>query len=111
MSDKPTIHATLDDIEAEGKPEAFVFATKQGKRVTFPDVFAMDWIEGEKFLDDLSGDKSNSEVMKRWLSDKDYQTLRDAGISLRGMGVLIQRVMNHYQGVVGTPGEGDASKS
>lgn len=111
MSDKPTIHSTAADLDTEGKPEAYVHATRAGKRVTFPDVFDMEFEEAERFLDDLNGDQSNSAVLKKWLSEKDYEALRADKLSLRGIGILLQKVMNHYQGTVGTPGEGDASKN
>lgn len=107
-ADKPKIHATLADLETEGKPEAFVFATKAGKRVTFPDPFEMGWEEGEEFLEDLQK-RSAKLTLSKWLSEKDYELLRAEGLSVRKLGILLEMVLSHYQGAVGDSGEGDAS--
>ena len=110
MTDKPKIHATLDDLETEGKPEPYVFMTKENKRVTFPDLFEMEWEEAEKFLFDMEN-KPNSEVLKEWLSAKDLAALKESKLSLRQMNILLHKVMAHYQGIVGGQGEGDASEN
>lgn len=109
-ADKPTIHASLADLDTEGKPEPYVYMTKGGKRVTFPDIFEMDWEEGDKFMSDLEN-KSTRAFMSDWLPEKDFDALRAEKLTLRQMGILVQKVMAHYQGLVGGPGEGDASKS
>lgn len=110
VADKPKVHATLADLETEGRPEAFVFATKAGKRVTFPDPFEMDWEEGEKFLEDLQK-RSAVATLTAWLSEKDYATLRTEKLSVRKLGILLEMVLHHYQGVVGDSGEDSASEN
>ena len=110
MTDKPKVHASLTDLESEGKPEPFVYLTSKNKRVTFHDLFEMDWEEAEKFLFDMEN-KPNSEVLKEWLSAKDLAALKESKLSLRQMNILLHKVMAHYQGIVGDQGEGRASES
>ena len=110
MTDKPKVHASLTDLESEGKPEPFVYLTSKNKRVTFPDLFEMDWEEAEKFLFDMEN-KPNSEVLKEWLSAKDLAALKESKLSLRQMNILLHKVMAHYQGIVGGQGEWRASES
>lgn len=109
MTDKPKIHASVKDLETEGKPEPFVFMAGT-KRVTFPDLFDLEWEEGEQFLVDLES-RSNSYILKEWLSEKDYEALKSAKLTLRQLGILIEKVMAHYQGIAGSPGEGNASEN
>lgn len=108
--DKPTIHATLKALDTEGKPEPFVYGTKTGKRVTFPDLFDMDWEEGERFLLDMQTE-SNGEVLSKWLPKEDYENLQAEKLSLRQLGILLNTVMEHYEGSIGTSGKERASKS
>lgn len=105
--DKPTVHATLNDLDQGEKPTPFVFLV-QHKRVTFPDVFAMQWTKGEEFLEDVQG-KPNSYVLKKWLSAEDYKIVCDSPLSSRGLSELMAKVQDHYEMSMGNAGEGNAS--
>lgn len=110
MTDKPVIHATSADLDTEDKPEPFVYVTRSNKRVTFPDLFEEEWETAERFFADMDNEP-NSVVLKKWLSDKDFAALKADKLSLRSIGILLQKVMNHYQGAFGDPGEDGASAS
>ena len=109
--DKPKIHATFAALDAIEKPEPYVYATKAGKRVTFPDIFDMEFEAAEEFLRDLASDQWNSSVLRKWLTDKDFAALKADKLSLRQMNALTEMVRAHYEGTLGDAGEGSASAS
>lgn len=110
--DKPNIHLTLTELEAEvGKPEPFVLALRSGKRITFPDIFDMPVEEAETFLKDMDGAGTDMNALKKWLSADDFAKYKDAKITLRTHSALIERVQAYYEQTVGKPGEGNASES
>lgn len=107
-SDKPKVHATLASLDVEADPEPFVWGTKSGKRVTFPDPGAMDAFEVEDFLADFTElGRNNTVVMKKWLSEKDFEALREDRLTLRQFTALMKAVLAHYSDIFGpVPGEG-----
>lgn len=111
MTDKPQApNLTFASLDSIDKPTPFVYFTKSNKRVTFPDVFDMEFEAAEEFLFDMA-DKRNSEVLRKWLSDKDYAAIKADRLTLRQLQTLIERVQAHYEGTLGSAGEGDASES
>lgn len=111
MTDKPKVHFSYNDLESESNdPDPFVYTTKASKRVTFPDIFDLPADEGEKFLSDMET-LSDSEILKKWLSDKDLKALQEDKLSLRRRSVLMYKVLNYYQGVTGDSGEDTGSEN
>lgn len=110
INDSPTVHASAAKLDQQGTPEAFVYMTKAGHRITWPDPLDMDFEDAEEFLDDLNG-KRNSEVLPKWIGDDDYAALKADHLSLKKLRALLDMVVSHYQGVLGDEGEGDASGS
>lgn len=105
MNDKPTVDFTLASLEAEAvRPGPVTMGFGEG-RITFPDPSAMDWKEGEEWLDDLST-KRDSELFKKWLTAADYAKLEKSGLSLGGKVVLAEKLQKHYAAIFGMPGEG-----
>lgn len=109
-TDKPKVHSTAKDVEPDATPEPFVYMTKANKRVTFPDIFDMEWEEAETFLLDMEHER-NSVILKKWLSEKDLEALKAEKLTLRSMGTLLTKVMAHYEAFMGAPGEDTASES
>lgn len=109
-TDKPrTPHFSFSDLDNLEKPEPFVYTTKASKRVTFPDVFDMEAKAAEDFLREMSGSPWNTEVLERWLPEKDFKALMADRLTLRQLTTLFEHVQSHYEGQVGTPGEGNDS--
>jgi hypothetical protein len=110
-ADKPTINLSLSALEAEiVKPEPFVLALKDGKRVTFPDIFDRPADEAAEFLSDLRS-SDDFDLMAKWLSEDDFKRYKAAKIPLRSHAAIMQAVMSYYEQTMGTPGEGRASAS
>lgn len=102
MSDTPKIHATLSDLDASAKAGPFVQALKNNKRITFPDPGEMEWTEAIDLVDDIT---SNARAaMKKWLSEADYNKLLEAKLTLYQFSELGRRVGQHYQAILGEPG-------
>lgn len=108
-ADKPKVHSTFSALDAIETPDPYVYVTKAGKRVTFPDLYDLEFEEAEAFLTDIASGQSNSEVLRKWLSEKDYAALKGDRLTLRQITTLTQMVQSHYEGTVGTVGEGTAS--
>lgn len=105
-SDKIKINDSLSSLEISASAEPYRFGLPGSKVITFPDPGEMPWDQAEEFLAGLSApDAKISEIMEKWLSDEDYQTLKDAKLSLRQMIALAQKVTKHYEAVLGAPGE------
>lgn len=109
-TDKPHVNLTYATLDAEESPEPFVYVTKANHRITFPDLFEMEAEEGEKFLADVETKRDN-EVLQKWLSEEDYEALRQDKLTLRSRMRLLEMVLNYYQSSLGTPGEDEASAS
>lgn len=115
-SDKPKIDLILADLEAEIlKPEPFVVVLNGGKRITFKDPFDFKVSERDEILGIYEaaqrGDADDLDLLKKILSPDDYQKYIDADLPIRTHGALVERVMDHFKGGLGEPGEGSASAS
>ena len=115
-TDKPKIDLILSDLENEIiKPEPFVVVLHGGKRITFKDPFDFKVSEKDEILGIYEaarrGDADDLDLLKRILSPEDYQKYIDADLNLRTHGALVERVMTHFQGALGKPGEDSASAS
>ena len=65
--------------------------------------------ETERFMTDMQDLSSPMTVMKRWLSEEDYQTLLDAHLTGRQALVLLREANRHYEALLGDQGEGRSS--
>jgi hypothetical protein len=111
MADKPNVNLSIAALEAEiGIVEPYVIAMHDSKRVTFPDVGAMPAEEAEDFLDDIEDAGRNSEVLEKWLSAEDYETFREAKLSLRTQTHVLRKVGAYYESTLGDKGKGRASR-
>lgn len=110
-NDKPQTNLSFKDLDNEiDAPEPFVYTTKSSKRVTFPDIFAMDADEAEKMMSEMES-LPDGKFLAKWLSEEDLVRLHEDKLSLRHRMVLMQRVMAYYEGTFGDRGEGGASGS
>lgn len=110
-TDTPKVHATLAKITAEVHDvEEFMLGLPNGKRVTFPDIYAQESEAAENLVRDLAtGVTSNWEVLDRWLSKEDAAALRAEKLSLRELIAVLEAAQHYYETSYGTPGEEDAS--
>lgn len=108
--DKPKVDLTFSNLDDEETPRPFIYMTKANKRVTFPDLYDMEWEEGEAFLADMAT-KPTRQILDKWLTAADVEALKADRLSLRNMLLLTQKVQAHYEASLGTPGEGSASES
>lgn len=110
-NDKPKTNLSFNDLDREiDAPEPFVYTTKASKRVTFPDIFAMDADEAEQLMSELET-MPDGKFLKKWLSEEDLERLAEDKLTLRHRAMLMQRVMAYYEGSLGAQGEGSASGS
>lgn len=110
-TDKPKTHLSFNDIDREiDAPEPFVYTTKASKRVTFPDIFAMEADEAEQMMAEMES-MPDSKFLAKWLGEEDLAKLAADKLSLRHRAMLMQRVMAYYEGTLGDQGEGTASGS
>lgn len=99
------------DLDAEVTvPTQFVYTTAASKRVAFPDMYAMEADQGEKFLIGIRT-KSDSEFLAKWLTPDGVKALEAEKFSFRTRKHLIRKVVKYYEGTMGDPGEGNASES
>lgn len=113
MTDKVTINSSWADLDKEAKglqPGPFVQMLPGNKRITFPDPMQMGFVEVEEFLQGMLT-APNSEQLRKWLSDEDYQKLTDANPSLAHIVAMSKKVWAHYDAIKGALGELDASQS
>src|SRR5690554_1775774 len=78
------------------------------KLVTFPDIFDMPIEEAEGMLVELNNSLSQATLtptLKKWLSEEDYNSLIARYPSYRKLLALINRVLQRYESVWGSPGE------
>lgn len=104
MSDKITPTATLASLDAEAKPEPFVLGV-EGKLIRFPDPMEFDFEESDRFLADLRGANNTAAFLEKWLPAEDFEAFRAAKPTGRQVQILIQRVLDHYELVLGDQGE------
>lgn len=113
MADKdtPKVNFSFSQFE-DTAPEPFVYMTKANKRVTFPDIFDEEAEVAEKFLMDMRDpNRSDTENLKQWLTEKDYEALQADRLTMRHRQQLIVSAIAHYEKSWGTPGEDSASAS
>lgn len=113
-TDKPKNVISISDLEYEANPDPVKVPLKDGKFITFPDVFDMPIEDAEGFFRDLyKGQQSNqlTPALKRWLSEDDYKALVGQFPTFRALSPVIERVMARYEESWGSPGEGPASES
>lgn len=103
-------HGSIDALVSEHDPKPYVYTTKAGVDVTFPDPGELDWEEAEEWLEDMMRLK-NSEGLTKWLEEDEYEALRQEGLTLRQMVKLMAIVQRHYGDIFGDLGEGPASRS
>lgn len=108
-SDTPKVHSSFKSLESEHAPEPFVYMTKAGHRVVFPDPGEMDFEEAERWLLDMAR-MTNNEGLKKWLAAEDYDALRADGLNLRQLMKLSEKVQGHYHDIFGAVGESPASR-
>lgn len=116
MSDTPHIDLVLSDLEKEvAKPEPFVVVLSKNKRVTFKDPFGFRVSERKNVLDLFEkaqrGEADDMDFFKKIMSPEDYKAYVAEDLPLRTHGALSQRVMAHFEGSLGKPGEGNGSGS
>lgn len=103
MSDKPSApNLTFATLDKQESPTPFVYATKTGARVTFPDIFGLEFEEAEQFLSDIQRTTDNSVVLRKWLSPADYEKLRKDRLTLRQLVTLVESAQAHYEASVGS---------
>lgn len=110
-SDTPAkVNLTFSALDKEATPEPFVYTTKASKRVTFPDMYALEAEEGDKFLEEIAV-LSDAEFLAKWLPKTDMAALKADKLTVRQRKSLLNHVMVHYQSTMGDMGEGPASAS
>ena len=110
-SDTPKTNLSFADLDREiDAPEPYVYTTKSSKRVTFPDIFAMEADEAEELLVDAQT-MPDGKFLRKWLSEEDLAKLAEDKLTLRHRSMLVQNVMAYYEGTLGDRGEGSASGS
>ena len=112
--DKPKIDLILADLESEvAKPEPFVVVLNGGKRISFKDPYDFKVSERNEILDVYEaarrGEADDLDLLKKILSPEDFKKYIDAYLSIRVHAALVERVMGHFKGGLGEPGEGLAS--
>jgi len=113
-NDKPLGNIKRVPVEAEVNQDPAMYPLKSGKLVTFPDIFDLPIEEAEDFLDQMNQaarEGKISPLLKKWLSEEDYEALSGEYPTLRKIKPVFYAVMNYYQGVWGDAGEGTASAS
>lgn len=113
-NDKPApVTLTFKALEAKvGVAEPFIYATKTGKYVTFPDVGAMVAESADELMHDLEnsrGSMGSMGFLQKWLPTESYEAVRKDKLTVNQLNVLIGMVMQHYQQALGDAGEGSAS--
>lgn len=110
-NDKPQINLTFSKLDAEiDAPSPFVYTTKASKRVTFPDLYAMEASEGEQVMKDMRT-KTDSAFLQQWLSDDDHAALMEDKLTFRHRRFMMKQVIAYYEASMGDEGEETASES
>lgn len=102
MSD--TRVSTLSRMSLSDVPEPYVYVTRKGEQVEFPNPADMDMIAGEKFLREMAS-KPDSVVLLEWLGKDGYNKVLDDKWTLREKAFVLDEVYSHYQEIFGTPPE------
>lgn len=111
-NDKPKVTATLKDLDNEIAQDPFIYMTRAGKRVVFPDPSEMDWREAEEFGRAMRDPNSNGEkFLIKYLGKDALDDLEQDIKTYRQMSKFMELVVEHYEAFFGTPGKDDASKN
>lgn len=114
-SDSPQVQATLAALDVETPAEPFVYGTKAGKRVVFPDPGLMPWEEAEEFLLDIAGRgkaNGNREILVKWVGEDGMKAIDAEKLNRYQFVELLGQVQQHYASFFGADsGEDDASES
>jgi hypothetical protein len=103
---------TLASLDVEASPEPYVYMTRAGRRVSWPDPGDLDAFEADEFLAEMDDPSIRlGPLLTRWLGDDAVADLKAEKLTLRQMSALLEAVKTHYQLILGTPGESDASES
>lgn len=109
MSDSRKPDVILAQLEVE-EVGPYVVGLSNSKRISFPDPGAMNAFEADEFATDLMSAKSAADVFKRWLSEADFQKLKEEkNFNLYKMKKLMSTLQKHYEAAFGTQGEDIAS--
>ena len=113
--DKPRIHLSAKELDKEAgagtAPEAYVYQTRAGKRITFPDPYEMDFEQAEEFLAKIESFSNSREALTEWVGADGFEAIQKDHLTLRQMLLLVQRVQQHYVAFMGSPGEDAPSSS
>lgn len=111
MSDNPLENATLAKIKTIEDGGPYIYTCRDGKHtVTFPDFGDMDWMDAEKFMDDMLK-LPESKWIPRYISEEDWGRLQAEKLKASQFYSVIRDVMKHYQGIFGDEGEEQTSRS
>jgi len=109
MADTPKIDLVLSDLEKEiVKPEPFTVVLSKNRRITFKDPYGFRMSERKEIFGMYEaaqrGEADDMDILKRLLSEGDYKKLEDEDLPIRTHNVLVQRVMAHFEGSLGSQG-------
>ncbi len=102
MSDTRT--STLSTLSTPDQPKPYVYVTKRGEKVEFPNPGLMELEEAEEFLSSLSTE-SDSSVIRKWVSEENYDKIRADKMNLLQKNALFADIFKHYKDIFGTRGE------
>lgn len=106
-SDRIKVTRTLAQLDVSAAPEPYRLGLPGNKVVTFPDPGEMAWDEAEAFVTDMTSPTTSvTDVLRRWLSEDDFEALKESKMTLRQMIALTEDVVRHYGDIFGGPGEG-----
>lgn len=108
MSDRIIPNDTLASLESEARMEPYRLGVA-GKIITFPDPMEMEFEATDEFLNSLRNASSSAAVLRSYLSEKDYHTLKAAAPTGKAVAKLMERVLRHYEVLTGDAGEGPTS--
>ena len=109
MSDKaqPTFtFNALAKLEKAAAPAPFTFGI--GSQIAFPDPLSLTPEAAEKFMAAMESSKAPTQMIRTWLTAEDAELLLSK-LNMRQLGILIRQASEHYQGMLGDAGEGNAS--
>lgn len=110
-SDNPLENATLNGLAKIESGGPFEYVTRTGRdTVTFPDLGKMNWLEGERFMQDIQS-LPESKWLPKYLSEKDWKLFKEENLTMVEMVAVVRAIVEHYQGVFGTSGEDGSSQS
>lgn len=109
MADTPKIDLVLSDLEREiQKPEPFTVVLSKNKRITFKDPYGFRMSERKEIFGMYEatqrGETDDMDFLKRILTDTDFKKLEDEDLHIRTHEAMVQRVMAHFQGALGSTG-------